>query len=92
MKRGVILFSIIALIVIDVLISLAINADLLAKERRLTQLREEVENLRREYQVLSREVARLGSLHRIAQLAQSQGFEPSQERIIIVRPSQLVKR
>jgi len=53
---------------------------------------EEVENLRREYQVLSREVARLGSLHRIAQLAQSQGFEPSQERIIIVRPSQLVKR
>ncbi len=92
MKKRIFIFLIVSLVAIDILISLAINADLLSQETRLAQLRQEVRVLRQKHQALSREVARLGSLQRIARVAQERGFKRNQERIVVMWPSQLVRR
>ena len=85
-------FFLAGLILLDIFLSLLINADLLTKQERLVQLQERAIRLEAENDRLKREVAQLSSLNRIAKLASEMGLVRDDQRLIVVSQDQFAMR
>ncbi len=79
-------------VLVNVLISLVINADLLANQKKYIDLEKSISQLREENNKLNRKLAHLSSLTMISQAAEEMGLGHDKKNIVFVSKSQFAKR
>ena len=92
MKLKKTLFILVSTLLIDVLTCLLTNADLISIQKKYFQLESEIDQLMSINQALEKETARLSSIAKINQLAESAGLAPNKRSVVFIYPNQVAKR
>ncbi len=78
------IFYIIALVIVDVLVSVAVSTHMLSMQASYIELKKKEESLQTENKILAKEAAHMSSIRKISQSAEQLGFSEIDSRIVYV--------